>query len=62
MSARRCLYMPDDLWDSIVAQAARDSLATGERISPSRWVRAVVEEQLRVAQEMDDGRAESTTG
>ena len=53
MSDRRCIYMPDSLWDRIVAQAARDSLATGERISPSRWVRAVVEEQLRVAQDQE---------
>lgn len=60
VSDRRCLYMPDSLWDRIVAQAARDSLETGERITPSKWVRAVVEEQLRIAEH--ERHAESAAG
>jgi len=45
-SRRRNIYLPDELWRRVVEAAARLSLATGEQVSASEWIRDAIEQRL----------------
>lgn len=46
MTNRRTLYLPDDLYERLVKQAAREMAETGEQVSVSAIVRRYVERGL----------------
>lgn len=52
---RRTLYIPDVLWRRLLLRVARDQGLTGERLTVSRWVRELLESELRVADDLDSG-------